>query len=149
MKNTILCTFIISNFITTIKQRMSETRDTFNKFCPFTVVISLHLDAASFKCIFTRLRQKMRLLKLTFEKAICNRGVCLSLIRERRRFAPPRQAHATKRIKTENQTERRGGAEPSPLNRSGSAAAFPPCDPFSLLVLPFRSPLEFCLFRQA
>ena len=56
---------------------MSETGDTFNKFCPFTVVISLHLDAASFKCIFTRLRQKMRLLKLTFEKAICNRGVCL------------------------------------------------------------------------
>lgn len=49
----------------------------------------------------------------------------------------------------ENQTERRGGAEPSPLNRLGSAAAFPPCDPFSLLVLPFRSPLEFCLFRQA
>jgi len=40
-------------------------------------------------------------------------------------------------------------AEPSPLNRLGSAAAFPPCDPFSLLVLPFRSPLEFCLFRQA
>ena len=58
---------------------MSETGDTFNKFCPFTVVISLHLDAASFKCIFTRLRQKMRLLKLTFEKAICNRGVCLFL----------------------------------------------------------------------
>ena len=50
---------------------------------------------------------------------------------------------------SENQTERRGGAEPSPLNRLGSAAAFPPCDPFSLLVLPFRLPLEFCLFRQA
>lgn len=49
----------------------------------------------------------------------------------------------------ENQTERRGGAEPSPLNRLGSATAFPPCDPFSSLVLPFRSPLEFCLFRQA
>ena len=44
---------------------------------------------------------------------------------------------------------RRGGAEPSPLNRLGSAAAFPPCDPFSSLVLPFRLPLEFCLFRQA
>lgn len=42
-----------------------------------------------------------------------------------------------------------GGAEPSPLNRLRSAAAFPPCNPFSLLVLPFRSPLEFCLFRQA
>ena len=41
----------------------------------------------------------------------------------------------------ENQTERRGGGEPSPLNRSGSAAAFPPCDPFSLLVfvVPFTS----------
>ena len=49
----------------------------------------------------------------------------------------------------ENQTEWRGGAEPSPLNRLGSAAAFPPCDPFSSLVLPFRLPLEFCLFRQA
>ena len=49
----------------------------------------------------------------------------------------------------ENQTERRGGAEPSPLNRLGSAAAFPPCDPFFLLGLPFRLSLEFCLFRQA
>ena len=49
----------------------------------------------------------------------------------------------------ENQIEKRGGAEPSPLNRLGSAAAFPPCDPFFLLGLPFRSPLEFCLFRQA
>ena len=124
MKNTILCTFIISNFITTIKQRMSETRDTFNKFCPFTVVISLHLDAASFKCIFTRLRQKMRLLKLTFEKAICNRGVCLFLYESDGADAPPRQAHATKTNNAENQTERRGGAEPSPLNRLGSAAAF-------------------------
>lgn len=63
--------------------------------------------------------------------------------------APPRQAHATKTNNAENQTERRGGAEPSPLNRLGSAAAFPPCDPFSLLVLPFRSPFEFCLFRSA
>ena len=35
------------------------------------------------------------------------------------------------------------------LNRSGSVAAFPPCDFFSSMVLPFRSPLEFCLFRQA
>ena len=49
----------------------------------------------------------------------------------------------------ENQTERRGGAEPSPLNRLGSAAAFPPCDPFSSLVLPLWLSLEFCLFRQA
>ena len=48
-----------------------------------------------------------------------------------------------------NQTERRGGAEPSPLNRSGSAAAFPPCDPFFSLVLPLWLSLEFCLFRQA
>ena len=42
----------------------------------------------------------------------------------RRADAPPRQAHATKRIKTENQTERRGGAEPSPLNRSGDGCRF-------------------------
>ena len=38
--------------------------------------------------------------------------------------APPRQAHATKIIKTENQTERRGGAEPSPLNRFGIGCRF-------------------------
>ena len=50
---------------------------------------------------------------------------------------------------SENQTERRGGAEPSPLNRLGSAAAFPPCDPFFSLVLPLWLSLEFCLFRQA
>ena len=49
----------------------------------------------------------------------------------------------------ENQAERRGGAEPSPLNRLGSAAAFPPCDPFFSLVLQLWLSLEFCLFRQA
>lgn len=36
----------------------------------------------------------MRHIKLLF---ICNRSVCLSLIRERRRFAPSRQAHASQK----------------------------------------------------
>ena len=80
--------------------------------------------------------------------SFCNRGVCLSLIRERRRFAPPRQAHATKTNNAENQTERRGGAEPSPLNYSESAAAFTLCNAFLRLDITFRFQSCICVLQQ-
>ena len=44
----------------------------------------------------------------------------------------------------ENQTERRGGAEPSPLNRFGDRLPlFPPRRAFFHWFLPFIAPLEF------
>ena len=51
------------------------------------------------------------------KSTIWHHGVCLDS-----------QAHAANgnNNNAENRIERRGGAEPSPLNRSGSAAAFPP-----------------------
>ena len=45
---------------------------------------------------------------------------------------------------TENQTERRGGAEPSPLTRLGIGCRFfPPRMAFYHWFLPFIAPLEF------
>ena len=50
----------------------------------------------------------------------------------------------------ENQTERRGGAEPSPLNRFGDwLPLFPPRMAFYHWFLSFIAPLEFALFRSA
>ena len=50
---------------------------------------------------------------------------------------------------TENQTERRGGAEPSPLTRLGIGCRFFRRAMLSFIGFYRSAPLEFCLFRQA